>query len=162
MRRELTALGVEELLTPGEVDQAIGEIADKTALVVINSVCGCAAANARPAVRLAMHAPVQPDRYLAVFAGQDLEATAQMRSYLPGIPPSSPFIAIMKHGQPVFVLERRNIEGRTASAIAYDLVAAYQAYCSNGAEVDAQKTEEGGAQSVKDSIPENGTFRSIL
>ena len=130
MRKELSSVGVTELMTPDAVDEAMRNAADKTALGIINSVCGCAAANARPAVRLAMHAPVQPDEYLTVFAGQDLEATAQMRSYLQGIPPSSPFLALFKNGQPVFVLERRNIEGRTASAIAYDLAEAYQAHCA--------------------------------
>jgi len=133
MRKELTSLGVDELLTVEEVDDAMRGASGRTTLVVINSVCGCAAANARPAVRLALHAQNQPQRYVTVFAGQDLEATAQMRSYLPGIPPSSPFIALMKSGQPVFVLERRDIEGRTAGAIAHDLAEAFQTHCGNGA-----------------------------
>jgi putative YphP/YqiW family bacilliredoxin len=104
-----------------------------------------------------MHAQDQPQRYVTVFAGQDLEATAQMRSYLPGIPPSSPFIVLMKSGQPVFVLERRNIEGRTASAIAYDLAEAYQTYCGNGA---VASEPSGSPVEEKPSTPE--TFRSIL
>ena len=166
MRRELTSLGVDELLTGEDVKRAMGEIESQTALVIINSVCGCAAANARPAVRLAMHAPDQPDRYLTVFAGQDLEATGEMRSYLQGIPPSSPFIALFKNGQPVFALERRNIEGRTASAIAYDLAEAYRQYCGNGEAAPAEtqvETASGNGSDLKEEQPETpDTFRSIL
>ncbi|MFV1980842.1 MAG: BrxA/BrxB family bacilliredoxin [Rhodothermia bacterium] len=157
MRKELTSLGVDELLTAEEVDQAMGEAPSQTMLVVINSVCGCAAANARPAVRLAMHAQDQPQRYVTVFAGQDLEATARMRSYLPGIPPSSPFIALMKSGQPVFVLERRNIEGRAANAIAYDLAEAYQTHCGNSA-VASEPSES----PLEEDPTTSETFRSIL
>jgi putative YphP/YqiW family bacilliredoxin len=174
MRRELTSVGVTELMTSEAVDEAMQDIVDKTALVIVNSVCGCAAGNARPAVRMAMHAPIQPDQYLTVFAGQDLEATAKMRAYLQGIPPSSPFLALFKNGQPVFVLERRNIEGRTASAIAYDLAAAYEAHCSNGKApvVSNSKPQTGDSQSPDksaahkdmsegdESVPK--TFRSIL
>jgi putative YphP/YqiW family bacilliredoxin len=129
MRAELTDIGVVELRDGASVDAAMAEAESETTLVVINSVCGCAAGNARPAVYLAKQVPTQPDRYLTVFAGQDLEATERMRSYLPGIPPSSPFIALLKDGQPVYVLERRNIEGRAANAIALDLARAYEAYC---------------------------------
>ena len=150
MRKELTSIGIEELVTSDEVDRAMNEAAAQTTLVVVNSVCGCAAANARPAVRLAMHAKTQPDRYVTVFAGQDLEATAQMRSYLPGIPPSSPFIALLKAGHPVFVLERRNIEGRSASSIAHDLAEAYQTHCN------------GSAEAVEEEPTAPNTFRSIL
>jgi putative YphP/YqiW family bacilliredoxin len=163
MRRELTMLGVDELRTAEEVDQAMDVSKDQTVAVVINSVCGCAAGNARPAVRLAMNAPSQPDRYLTVFAGQDLEATAQMRSYLPGIPPSSPFIALFKQGQPAFILERRQIEGRTASAIAYDLAGAYDRFCGNGAASSSGSTEVSGDAS--ETTGDKGmpdTFRSIL
>ena len=164
MRKELTAIGVTELTTVDEVDQAMSDIGDKTALVIVNSVCGCAAANARPAVRLAMHAPAQPDRYLTVFAGQDLEATAQMRSHLQGVPPSSPFLALFKGGQPVFILERRNIEGRTASAIAYDLASAYESYCSSD-QNQSNQPEAGDAPDAdgQESDPTvSETFRSIL
>ncbi len=163
MRRELTTLGVEELLTSQEVDEAMEASRDQTVAVMINSVCGCAAGNARPAIRLAMNAPSQPDRYLTVFAGQDLDATAQMRSYLPGIPPSSPFIAIFQSGQPVFILERRQIEGRTASAIAYDLARAYDQFCGGGQDApDSNRVEE---ESPTVGEPQNrmpDTFRSIL
>ena len=133
MRQELTRLGVKELMTMGEVDDAFETAESETTLLIVNSVCGCAAANARPAVALAMQSPVQPDRYTTVFAGQDLEATARAREYLRGIPPSSPFMALIKQGDPVFLLERRHIEGRSASAIATDLVNAYQKYCGTDA-----------------------------
>jgi len=159
MRLELTALGVEELRTAEDVDRAMESTREQTVAVVINSVCGCAAGMARPAVRMAMNAPVQPDRYLTVFAGQDLEATAQMRSYLPGIPPSSPFIAVFKDGQPAFVMERREIEGRSASAIAYDLARAYERV--RGVEnPEGDESPSAGAASHGSGMPD--TFRSIL
>lgn len=163
MRRELTALGVEELYTADSVDEAMEASKGETVAVIINSVCGCAAGNARPAVRLAMNAQVQPDRYLTVFAGQDLEATARMRSYLPGIPPSSPFIALFKSGQPAFILERRQIEGRTASAIAFDLAQAYARYSSNGSlsgSAEEQPVSDSGTSGSDNGMPD--TFRSIL
>lgn len=127
MRQELVRLGVEELREPATVDAAFAE--PGTTLLVVNSVCGCAAANARPAVALARqsNAP-QPDHLVTVFAGQDLEATARAREHLAGIPPSSPFIALLKDGDPVYVIERRHIEGRSASAIAADLVGAFEKY----------------------------------
>jgi putative YphP/YqiW family bacilliredoxin len=135
----------------------------QTALVVINSVCGCAAANARPAVSLAKQADVaQPDRYLTVFAGQDLDATARMREHLAGIPPSSPFMALLKDGDPVFVLERRHIEGRSASAIASDLVGAFEKYCGTDAASggDAERPEVAASPDARGELPD--TFRSIL
>lgn len=156
MREELTRLGVQELLKPEDVDVAMEQ--SGTNLVIINSVCGCAAANARPAVTLAKQYPVQPDRMVSVFAGQDLDATAQMRTYLIGIPPSSPFMALMKDGEPVFVLERRAIEGRSAQAIASDLVYAFDKFCGTDAVVDAP-------ESPTVETPDNGlpaTFKSIL
>lgn len=161
MRQELTRLGVRELKTPSEVDAAVDAASQGTMLVVINSVCGCAAANARPAVALARNAQVQPDQIVTVFAGQDLEATARMRQHLAGIPPSSPFMALFKDGEPVFVIERRHIEGRSASAIATDLVGAYNKYC-------APETSQGdGGVERPDVAPQVDlglppTFRSIL
>src|SRR5690606_3140028 len=128
-REELTRLGVQELRTSDEVDRALDEAQVGTTLAIVNSVCGCAAANARPAVALAQRVEPQPDRYVTVFAGQDLEATARLRQYLAGIPPSSPFMSLLKDGDPVFVLERRHIEGRSASAIATDLANAYAKFC---------------------------------
>ncbi len=132
MRGELTRLGVEELRTADAVDVAFEQAQDDTLLLIINSVCGCAAANARPAVALARRTPVQPDRYVTVFAGQDVEATARARAYLGGLPPSSPFLALFKNGDPVYVIERRHIEGRSANAIAADLVTAFEKYCGTG------------------------------
>lgn len=134
MREELTQLGVDELRTADEVDAAFEAAQDETMLLVINSVCGCAAGNARPAVAKAQQATKhQPDRYVTVFAGQDLEATERAREYLAGIPPSSPFFALFRDGQPVYVVERKHIEGREANVIAADLVEAFEAYCTDEA-----------------------------
>ena len=128
MREELTRLGFEELRSPEDVDAALTTERAPT-LVVVNSVCGCAARNARPAAALAIqHAP-RPARLLTVFAGQDADATARARSYFTGYAPSSPQIALFKDGRLVFMLERRNIEGRNASEIATDLTAAFDQYC---------------------------------
>ena len=165
MREELTRLGVEELTTAAEVDRAMQEAQAGTTLAVINSVCGCAAAMARPAVALARRAAPQPDRYVTVFAGQDLEATSRFRDYLAGIPPSSPSMFLLKDGEPVFALERRHIEGRSASAIAADLAAAFERYCGTDA-MSAGSPErpsvEGmeGTPAVPNDLPP--TFRSIL
>jgi putative YphP/YqiW family bacilliredoxin len=132
MREELTQLGVEELRTADEVDEAFEAAQDETMLLVINSVCGCAAGNARPAVAKAQQSTEQqPERYVTVFAGQDLEATERAREYLAGIPPSSPFFALFRNGQPVYVVERKHIEGRNADVIAEDLVEAFEAYCAD-------------------------------
>jgi putative YphP/YqiW family bacilliredoxin len=129
MREELTRIGFQELRTPAEVDGALGT-SNGVALVVVNSVCGCAARNARPAATLALEHPRRPDRLLTVFAGQDADATARARSYFTGYAPSSPQMALFKDGELVFMLERKNIEGRAAKDIAADLVAAFDRYCS--------------------------------
>ena len=129
MRQELTRLGVEELRTPDEVDQELKN-AKGTTLVVVNSVCGCSARMARPAVAIALQNPIKPDKLTTVFAGQDADATARARSYFTGYPPSSPQIALMKDGEVVFMLERWQIEGRSADAIAEDLVSAFEAHCA--------------------------------
>lgn len=162
MRAELTRLGVEELTDADAVDRAMAEADGETVLVVINSVCGCAAANARPAVMMAMQADNQPDRFVTVFAGQDLEATARMREHLAGIPPSSPFMALLKDGDPVFVLERRHIEGRSASAIATDLVNAFDKFCGTDATADGapERPDLGEQPDARGELP--NTFRSIL
>ena len=123
MRQELTRLGVTELRTSDAVDQALG--APGTTLVVVNSVCGCAARNARPAIAMALAHAVTPDRATTVFAGQDPQATQRAREHFVGYPPSSPSIALLKDGDVVFMLERWQIEGRSAHAIAEDLVAAF-------------------------------------
>jgi putative YphP/YqiW family bacilliredoxin len=129
MRRELTRLGIEELRTPAAVDSTLRE-SRGTTLVVVNSVCGCAARNARPAVAIALQHGTKPDRLTTVFAGQDTDATRQARSYFTGYAPSSPQIALLKDGRLVFMLERHQIEGRTADAIADDLVEAFGRYCA--------------------------------
>ncbi|MDX1546880.1 MAG: BrxA/BrxB family bacilliredoxin [Rhodothermales bacterium] len=161
MRRELTRLGVEELRTPEAVDAAFEAAEEGTLLLVINSVCGCAAANARPAVALARQAPHQPNQYVTVFAGQDLEATARAREILAGIPPSSPFMALFKDGDPVFVIERRHIEGRSAGAIASDLVNAFEKYCGTDAVAeDGPEMPQTARQATGNGLPP--TFRSIM
>ena len=128
MRQELTRLGVEELRTPDEVDARLKE-AKGTTLVVVNSICGCAARMARPAVAMALQHSTRPDHLTTVFAGQDADATERARSYFMGYAPSSPQIALMKDGKIVFMLERWQIEGRPADAIAQDLVEAFEEHC---------------------------------
>ena len=129
MRDELTRIGFQELRTPADVDAALGTGKD-VALVVVNSVCGCAARNARPAATLALEHARRPNRLLTVFAGQDADATARARSYFTGYAPSSPQMALFKNGELVFMLERKNIEGRAARDIAADLTAAFDRYCA--------------------------------
>ena len=128
MRQELTRLGVDELRTPADVDALLKD-ASGTTLVVVNSVCGCAARNARPAVATALRHAVKPDHLATVFAGQDVEATAKARAYFTGYPPSSPSIGLLKDGEIVFMLERWQIEGRSADAIATDLTDAFDRFC---------------------------------
>lgn len=128
MREELSSAGVKELRTPDEVDAFMNEKSG-TAMLVVNSVCGCAAGMARPGVRLALDGDRRPDRVASVFAGQDLEATARARDYIHGYPPSSPSIALLKDGDVAFMLERHQIEGRSADAIAHDLAGAFEQYC---------------------------------
>jgi putative YphP/YqiW family bacilliredoxin len=129
MRQELTRLGVEEMRTPADVDAKLKD-AEGTTLVVVNSVCGCAARNARPAVAAALRHSVKPDHLTTVFAGQDTEAAARARSYFTGYPPSSPQIGLLKDGKLVYMLERFQIEGRSADEIAQDLVGAFDEYCA--------------------------------
>jgi putative YphP/YqiW family bacilliredoxin len=128
MRQELTRLGVEELRTAAAVDATLKD-APGTTLVVVNSICGCAARNARPAIASALQHAVKPDRLTTVFAGQDVDAAARARSYFTGYPPSSPSIGLLKDGRIVFMLERYQIEGRGADAIAQDLVEAFDKHC---------------------------------
>ena len=131
MRDELVRLGAEELGTPDEVDRVLGE-GDGTTLLVINSICGCAAANARPAVAMATGHDLQPNRIVTVFAGQDVDATERAREYMDGFRPSSPSLALFQNGKHVFMLERHQIEGRDASDIAGDLKGAYDRFCGVG------------------------------
>jgi putative YphP/YqiW family bacilliredoxin len=128
MREELTRLGVEELRSAEDVDRSFAEAG--TSLVVVNSVCGCAARNARPAIGMALRHETRPDRATTVFAGQDVEATARARAHFHGYPPSSPSIALLKDGEVVFMLERHQIEGRDADEIAEDLVDAFDRHCA--------------------------------
>jgi putative YphP/YqiW family bacilliredoxin len=135
MREELTRLGIEELRSREAVDQALRNQSG-TALVVVNSICGCAAGRMRPAVRMALESAARPDKAFSVFAGQDLEATEQARSYFTGQPPSSPSIAILRDGQLIYMMPRRDIESREAPAIAADLKAALDKFCAR--QVSAQ------------------------
>lgn len=128
MREELTRAGIEELRTAAEVDAVLGR-KEGTVLVVVNSVCGCAAGRMRPAVRIATEHPVQPDRKVSVFAGQDREATERARRYFAEYAPSSPSIALLQNGELVFMLQRSDIEGRDAEDIAEDLKSAFNRYC---------------------------------
>lgn len=128
MREELTQLGVQEMRTADEVDQTLRHPRGTT-LVVVNSICGCAARNARPAVASALANAKRPDRLTTVFAGQDAEATARAREYFAPYPPSSPQIALLKNGTVAFMLERKQIEGRAAEEIAKDLVEAFEKHC---------------------------------
>jgi putative YphP/YqiW family bacilliredoxin len=130
MRQELTRLGIQETRTPEEVDAVLGE-KKGTVLVVVNSVCGCAAGNARPAVAQALRdARVKPDKMITVFAGNDTDATARARAYFTGYRPSSPSIALMRDGQVVKMIERFQIEGRDSRDIARELVDAFEQYCA--------------------------------
>ncbi len=128
MREELTTLGFEELLTPDAVDKVLGS--DGVVLVVVNSVCGCAAGKARPGVRLAVQHDKVPDKLTTVFAGMEIDATERARSYFPGYPPSSPQIGLLKGGKLVYLMERHDIEGREANEIAAKLVDAFDQHCS--------------------------------
>lgn len=127
MKQDITSAGVEELLTPEDVDNAIK--AEGTALVFINSVCGCAAGNARPAMKMAVKHSKTPDRVTTVFAGFDKDAVAQARTYMAPYPPSSPSIALFKDGNLVHFIERHHIEGRPAEMIAENLKGAFDEYC---------------------------------
>ena len=130
MREDLTRLGVQELKTAEEVDNAVKN-SKGTLMVVVNSICGCAAGKARPGVALALQNEVKPDRVATVFAGADIEATERARSYFTGYRPSSPSIAILKDGELVYMLERFQIEGRDATQIAGELTQAFEKHCAS-------------------------------
>jgi bacilliredoxin len=127
MREELTRLGFRELLTPGEVDGVMGEKRGSV-LVMVNSICGCAAGKARPGVALALLHPIRPERLLTVFAGQDAEATARARAHFAEFPPSSPSVCLLRDGKAVFMLHRHQIEGRMPEEIAKELTAAFDRF----------------------------------
>jgi putative YphP/YqiW family bacilliredoxin len=130
MREDLTRLGVEEMRTADAVDETVKNTKG-TLMVVVNSVCGCAAGKARPGVALALQHDIKPDKVATVFAGADIEATERARSYFTGYGPSSPSIAIMKNGELVYMLERFQIEGRDATQIAGELTKAFDEHCAN-------------------------------
>lgn len=127
MRQELIDAGFEELKTPEEVDQALKT--EGTVFVVVNSVCGCAASNARPAAKIAVQSEKHPDKLVTVFAGMEKDAVEQARTYMVPFPPSSPSMALFKDGKLVHMLERHHIEGRPAQMIADNLAAAFEEYC---------------------------------
>ncbi len=128
MREELTRAGLKEARDASEVDTAIAQ--SGTTMLVVNSICGCAAGKMRPGVRLAMQHAIKPDHAVTVFAGQDREATERARSYFGGHPPTSPAIAILRDGQLVYLMQRSAIETSTAPAIAQELTRAFDTYCA--------------------------------
>jgi putative YphP/YqiW family bacilliredoxin len=128
MREELTRIGVAELRTPEDVDKTVNS--EGTLMVVVNSICGCAAGKARPGIAQALQHNVRPDKVATVFAGADIEATEKARSYFTGYEPSSPSIALLKDGKLVWMLERRQIEGKDASQVATELTRAFDQYCA--------------------------------
>ena len=131
MRQDLTQYGVAEARTAADVDKTLTN--SGTVLMITNSVCGCAAGKARPAIGMALQHSVRPDKAVSVFAGADLEAVARVRELLPGIPPSSPSMAIFQDGKPVFVLHRHQIEVRQAPEIAQILTQAFEQHCVKAA-----------------------------
>lgn len=155
MRQELTRYGVQELRDAAQVDAALP--APGTTLVVVNSVCGCAARNARPAVAMAAEAAAErgtaPTRMTTVFAGQDTAATERARQYFTGYPPSSPAIALLKDGELVFMLERWQIEGRSATAIAQDLVQAFEEHAAGEGGQASAAAPAAGATPDRASLP---------
>jgi putative YphP/YqiW family bacilliredoxin len=128
MREELTRVGIKETRTAAEVDAALA--APGTTLLVVNSICGCAAGKMRPGVRLAMQNSTKPDQAITVFAGQDREATDRARSYFAGQPPTSPAVAILRDGKLVYLMQRSSIEINTAQAIASELARAFDEFCA--------------------------------
>ena len=131
MREELTRLGVQEARTAEAVDAAVKD-AKGTLMVIVNSICGCAAGKMRPAVRMALQtSPAKPAESISVFAGQDQEATARAREHFVGVPPSSPSIGLMRDGKLVYFMPRSAIESRDAASIAGELVAAFQQHCAD-------------------------------
>ena len=127
MRQDLTSAGFEELYTAEAVENAINQ--EGTTLVVVNSVCGCAAANARPAAKMSLQGNKKPDHLVTVFAGMDIEAVNAARNLMVPFPPSSPSMALFKNGELVHMIERHHIEGRPAQVIAENLIEAYQEFC---------------------------------
>jgi putative YphP/YqiW family bacilliredoxin len=129
MREELTRLGVQELRTPEAVDEALKN-SEGTVMVVVNSICGCAAGKARPGIAMALQNEIRPDKVATVFAGGDIEATERARSYFTGFRSSSPSIGLLKDGELVYMMERHQIEGRGPEQIAFELKQAFEKYCA--------------------------------
>src|ERR1700681_5077172 len=129
MREELTRLGAEELRTPEAVDETL-QNSKGTVMVIVNSVCGCAAGKARPGIAMALQNAVRPDKVATVFAGGDIEATERARSYFTGFAPSSPSIGLLKDGKLVYMMERHQIEGRGPEQIAGELRQAFEKHCA--------------------------------
>jgi len=132
MREELTRLGIKELRTAQDVDRELAE-REGTAMVIVNSICGCAAGRMRPAVRTALQHSTRPERIFTVFAGQDTEATERARSYFTGYPPSSPSIALLREGKLVHMMQRSDIEHREAADIAGELRRVFDRFCASPA-----------------------------
>jgi putative YphP/YqiW family bacilliredoxin len=129
MREELTRIGVQELRSAGEVDRAVVN-QPGTSMVIVNSICGCAAGRMRPAVRLALQNSARPEKMFSVFAGQDTEATERARSYFTGYPPSSPSIALLRDGKLIYMMQRSDIEHREAADIAAELKKTFDKFCA--------------------------------
>jgi len=130
MREDLTRVGIEEARTPEQVEQALDK-KEGTVMVIVNSVCGCAAGKARPGIAMALQNEARPDRAITVFAGADIDATERAREYMKGVPPSSPAVALFKDGELVYMMQRRDIETRFAEQIAQELTGAFNKHCSN-------------------------------
>jgi putative YphP/YqiW family bacilliredoxin len=128
MREELTQLGVQELRSAADVDKALTQ--PGTVMVVVNSICGCAAGKARPGIAMALQHSTKPDHITTVFAGADLDATARAREYFTGYPPSSPSIALLRDGHLVWMMERRQIENQSAEGIARNITEAFDQHCA--------------------------------
>ncbi len=137
MREELTRLGIREARTGAEVDQAVAQ--PGTTMIVVNSVCGCAAGRMRPAVRMALQNDVTPGNAVTVFAGQDREATERARAYFTGYPPSSPSIGLLRDGQLVYMMQRSDIEHREATDIASELKRVFEKFCGQGTVVQIMR-----------------------
>ena len=138
MRQDLTQYGVEETRTPADVDRVLAP-GSGTVMMVVNSVCGCAAGKARPGIGMALQHSVKPDKVATVFAGGDEAAVAHLRGILADFPPSSPSIALFRDGKPVFMMHRRDIESRDAYQIAGTLTTAFDLFCAKGAELETSK-----------------------
>jgi putative YphP/YqiW family bacilliredoxin len=142
MWQELAAVGVEPLTTPEQVDQALGATSG-TVLIVVNSICGCAAGHARPGVMLALQSPVIPDRYVTVFAGVDRDAVNRAREYMAGYPPSSPSMGLFKDGKQVFMLQRLDLQQMTEHQVAASLTEAFAEHCTKtGPSIDPKMFQQ--------------------